>query len=61
MTCPGCGSVASIEWECWISNVLHFKLHCLRRHWFLMPAERICYYGTDIFYRPAPGTVESSW
>jgi hypothetical protein len=54
LTCPECGNVASIEWECWICNVPHVKLRCVNRHWFLMSAERITYYGTEVLYRPTP-------
>ena len=34
VTCPECGNVASIEWQSWISDVLHLKLRCVNRHWF---------------------------
>jgi hypothetical protein len=53
MTCPECSNVASIEWETWIGDVLHLKLWCVNRHWFLMPAERITCYGTDAPYLSA--------
>ncbi|GII94240.1 hypothetical protein Ssi02_44710 [Sinosporangium siamense] len=48
--------MASIEWESPVDEVLLLKLRCVERHWFLMPAEGITYYGTDIPYRGAdPG------
>jgi hypothetical protein len=53
VTCPECGNVASIEWEARNGGLLHAKLRCIDRHWFLMPAEGITCYGTDSPYSGA--------
>lgn len=45
--CPECGNVATIEWQSWIAGILHVKLHCVNRHWFLMPADTITCFGSD--------------
>ena len=50
ITCPECSDVASIEWQAWIGDLLHLKIRCIHRHWFLMPAEHISRYGTGIPY-----------
>lgn len=51
ISCPECGNVATIEWESRIAGVLHVKLHCINRHWFLMPADTITRFGSDRPYR----------
>jgi hypothetical protein len=53
VACPECGGVATIEWESEMARVLHVKLRCINRHWFLMPAERITRFGSDAPYRDA--------
>lgn len=53
VTCPECGDVAALEWQTWISGLLHLKIRCVHRHWFLMLAERITRYGTDPPYLAA--------
>lgn len=42
--CPECGEVASIEWPAVVDEILHLKIRCIQRHWFLMSAERILPY-----------------
>jgi hypothetical protein len=39
--CPECGQVASIEWERAAGGVPLWKIRCIARHWFLMPAEDV--------------------
>ena len=44
-TCPACGGPAEVlRRESWPSTdgpVEHVKVGCVRRHWFLLPAERL--------------------
>ena len=44
-TCPACGSPAEVLWrEPWPSTdgpVEHAKVGCVRRHWFLLPVDRL--------------------
>jgi hypothetical protein len=51
VSCPECANVATIQWESRIAGVLHIKLHCINRHWFLMPADTITCFGTNRLYR----------
>ena len=37
--CPRCGGVASIDWCNTIGAMTYAKVHCLTRHWFLLPVE----------------------
>jgi hypothetical protein len=43
--CPECGALAEIEWSDTVDStegpVEHAKIVCARRHWFLMPTERL--------------------
>jgi hypothetical protein len=52
VACPECGNVASIEWSSWVGESLHLKFRCIERHWFLMLAERVTYYGSGVAYQP---------
>lgn len=45
VSCPECGQVASIEWSSTIRGVVHLKIRCIARHWFLMPGEQLDNYG----------------
>lgn len=44
-TCPACGGAAEVLWrETWPSTegpVEHAKVGCVRRHWFLLPADQL--------------------
>jgi len=44
-TCPACGGPAEVLWrETWPSTegpVEHAKIGCVRRHWFLLPADQL--------------------
>ena len=39
--CPECGQVASIEWRRTVGGVALWKIRCIARHWFLMPADGV--------------------
>jgi hypothetical protein len=43
--CPECGALAEIEWSDMLDStdgpIEHAKIVCARRHWFLMPTERL--------------------
>lgn len=43
--CPECGIPAEIEESSWLDStsgpVEHLKIRCLRRHWFLVPRDRL--------------------
>jgi hypothetical protein len=56
VSCPECGNVATIEWESRIAGALYVKLHCINRHWFLMPADTIACFGSD---RPHRGSLHN--
>ncbi|OXM43844.1 hypothetical protein [Amycolatopsis alba] len=47
VACPECGNVATIEWESRLAGLLHVKVRCIERHWFLMPTDSITCFGTD--------------
>jgi hypothetical protein len=53
VTCPQCGQVASIEWSRTGSDVIYLKIRCIARHWFLMAADDVSYYGSDTPYSAA--------
>jgi hypothetical protein len=52
VTCPQCGGVASIEWHTTIDQMLHLKVRCIQRHWFLLPADMVSSYPS-VQGRPA--------
>lgn len=56
VTCPQCGQVASIEWSHLVNGFVYLKIRCIARHWFLMPAEGVTYYGSEDLYLAAPRT-----
>jgi hypothetical protein len=43
--CPGCGMPAWVEWRDAVSStsgaVVHVKVRCFARHWFLLPEDRL--------------------
>ncbi len=42
VVCPECGDLATVSWRTNVASMAeHAKVHCLRRHWFLLPSERL--------------------
>lgn len=45
VACPECGHPAEVEWRDMLDStsggVEHLKIHCLNRHWFLMPSDML--------------------
>ena len=43
--CPECGHPAEIEWRTVLEStdgpIEHARVSCVRRHWFLLPVERL--------------------
>jgi hypothetical protein len=56
VSCPECENVASIEWQTCISGVTHLKVRCIERHWFLLPANHVTYFATDVVFGGEPPT-----
>lgn len=43
--CPECGQLAQVQWRAVIEStegpIEHAKIHCVQRHWFLLPVARL--------------------
>ncbi|MGY2703018.1 MULTISPECIES: hypothetical protein [unclassified Nocardioides] len=55
-SCPECGGAAEVEWRTVLEStdgpVEHARIRCVRRHWFLLPLERLAIAPA---YRPPRG------
>lgn len=56
VSCPQCGQMASVEWSRTVCGVVHLKIRCIARDWFLMTADEITYYGSQKLYLTAAST-----
>lgn len=45
VVCPECAHPAEVTWRSEAQStdgpIEHVKIHCLMRHWFMLPSERV--------------------
>jgi hypothetical protein len=47
VVCPECGDPAAVTWRAEAPGPAeHAKVHCVRRHWFLLPTEQLTHWPT---------------
>ena len=45
VVCPECGDPAAVTWRAEARGpAAHAKVHCVQRHWFLLPAEQLIHW-----------------